>query len=143
MTSLHNTHLRTHNCNELNENSINETVRLTGWVNTRRDHGGLIFIDLRDHFGLTQIVFDPEINQKAYEAAKNVRSEWVLTIEGKVKQRGDKLENKKLKTGAIEVETLKITVQSIAITPPITIAEEKGVAREETRLKYRYLDLRR
>ncbi len=142
MTSLHKTHLRTHNCNELNENAINQTVMLTGWVNNRRNHGGLIFIDLRDHFGLTQVVFDPA-HQKAYEAAKSVRSEWVLTIQGKVKLRGDKLENKKLNTGAIEVEAHHITVQSQAKTTPITIAEEKGKASEETRLKYRYLDLRR
>ena len=92
---------RTHNCNELRADNIDNTVRLSGWVHRKRDHGGLLFIDLRDHFGLTQLLFDPDSD--AFSDAENVRNESVITINGKVVKRSDDTFNKGLPTGEIEV----------------------------------------
>ena len=134
---------RTHRCNELRKEEIGKTVNLSGWVHRRRDHGGLIFIDLRDRFGLTQLIFDPEISKKAHEVASMLRSEWVITAKGKVRARGEGLTNPKLETGAIEIEVETFEILSKAKTPPFSICDDKTETHEETRLKYRYLDIRR
>ena len=133
--------LRTHTCWELSKKEIDKSVKLCGWVQSRRDHGGLIFIDLRDRYGLTQIVFDPKVKD-AFSIAEKLRREDVVCVEGKVAARKEGMENPKLKTGAIEVEINKIDVLNKAETPPLEI-EDRVEASEEMRLKYRYLDLRR
>ncbi len=133
--------LRTHNCGELRKKHIKKKVTLCGWTNSYRDHGGVIFIDLRDRWGKTQIVFDPSHNKKSHKVADSLRREWVIQIEGKVRSRGE-LVNKKLNTGEIEVLADSIKVLSKSETPPIEVDDNK-IAGEEPRLKYRYLDLRR
>src|SRR5262245_61515191 len=95
---------RTHNCNTLTAQAIGEKVSLSGWVHRRRDHGGLIFIDLRDRFGITQIVFHPEPNRQIHEQASHLRSEWVIAVKGVVIPRAEGMKNPKLKTGEIEIE---------------------------------------
>ncbi|MBP9773858.1 MAG: aspartate--tRNA ligase [Candidatus Peribacteraceae bacterium] len=134
--------LRTNTCGELTAASIDTSVTLCGWVNTRRDHGGLIFIDLRDRYGLTQIVFHPDVNKEVFEQAEQLRPEWVIQVEGKVSKRLDGTENKKMPTGDIEIVASKLTVLNKAKTPPFEIDNEKPV-NEELRLEYRYLDMRR
>ena len=131
---------RTHNCNGLRAEDINQEVRLSGWVHRKRDHGGLLFIDLRDHFGLTQLVFDPD--SSAFQEAEKVRNEAVITINGKVVQRSDDTINKALPTGKIEVyvDTLEVIGSSDDI--PLPVFGEPDYP-EEIRLKYRFLDLRR
>jgi len=131
---------RTHNCNGLRAENINQEVRLSGWVHRKRDHGGLLFIDLRDHFGLTQLVFDPD--SSAFQEAEKVRNESVITINGKVVQRSDDTINKMLPTGKIEiyVDTLEVIGSSDDI--PLPVFGEPDYP-EEIRLKYRFLDLRR
>ena len=131
---------RTHNCNGLRAEDINQEVRLSGWVHRKRDHGGLLFIDLRDHFGLTQLVFDPD--SSAFQEAEKVRNESVITINGKVVQRSDDTINKMLPTGKIEiyVDTLEVIGSSDDI--PLPVFGEPDYP-EEIRLKYRFLDLRR
>ena len=131
---------RTHNCNGLRAEDINQEVRLSGWVHRKRDHGGLLFIDLRDHFGLTQLVFDPDSG--AFQEAEKVRNESVITINGKVVQRSDDTINKVLPTGNIEVyvDTLEVIGSSDDI--PLPVFGEPDYP-EEIRLKYRFLDLRR
>ena len=131
---------RTHNCNALRAEDINQEVRLSGWVHRKRDHGGLLFIDLRDHFGLTQLVFDPD--SSAFQEAEKVRNESVITINGKVVQRSDDTINKALPTGKIEVyvDTLEVIGSSDDI--PLPVFGEPDYP-EEIRLKYRFLDLRR
>lgn len=130
--------LRTHLCNDLGENNIGEIVNICGWCNTYRDHGGLIFIDLRDKSGIVQLVCDP--NSQAYQNASLVRDEFVLLAKGKVCSRGKGLENPKLKTGKIEIELYSLIIENKSETPPITIGDLN--TNEELRLKYRYLDLR-
>ncbi|MEC7890466.1 MAG: aspartate--tRNA ligase [Pseudomonadota bacterium] len=131
---------RTHNCSELEEKEVGKKVRLSGWVHRKRDHGGLLFIDLRDHFGLTQLVFDPD--SSAFQEAEKVRNESVITINGKVVQRSDDTINKALPTGKIEVyvDTLEVIGSSDDI--PLPVFGEPDYP-EEIRLKYRFLDLRR
>ncbi len=139
---------RTHSCGELREEHIDQEVVLFGWVQNRRDHGGCIFIDLRDRDGLTQVVFDPETTDKeAFETADKARPEWVLGVRGKVRDRGAKddgtsLRNPRLATGAVEVIALEATIFNRAETPPFEI-EDKIATGEDKRLEYRYLDLRR
>ncbi|MBD3328722.1 aspartate--tRNA ligase, partial [Candidatus Peregrinibacteria bacterium] len=133
---------RTHTCNDLTDSDVDGKVKLSGWVHRRRDHGGLIFIDLRDRYGLTQIVFDPTDFQEAHEIANTVRSEYVITVEGTVRMRPQGMENKNINTGKIEVLINSITVLNKAATPPFEIDQDKEVG-EEIRLKYRYLDIRR
>jgi aspartyl-tRNA synthetase len=133
---------RSHNCGELREGDINDKVILNGWVQNRRDHGGLIFIDLRDKYGLTQIVFDPKSNEKSHKLAETLRREDVVAVEGKVRARGEGLENPKLGTGKIEIEIIKSEMVGKAKTPPLEV-DDRIVASDEMRLKYRYLDLRR
>lgn len=133
---------RTHNCNQLNLTNDKENVTLSGWVHRRRDHGGLIFIDLRDRYGLTQIVLDPAEHQEAHKIAEGVRSEYVLKIQGVVRPRLEGAENKDLASGEIEVLVNEIEILNEALTTPFEIDQDKKV-NEEVRLKYRYLDLRR
>lgn len=130
--------LRTHLCNDLRESDIGKEVILCGWCNTYRDHGGIIFIDLRDRSGIVQLVCDP--NSNAYEVANLVRDEFVLTAKGVVRHRGVGLENPKLDTGKIEILLNSLIIENKSKTPPITIGDEN--TSEELRLKYRYLDLR-
>ncbi len=129
-------------CGSLRIDDVGRDVVLNGWVNRRRDLGGLIFIDLRDRYGLTQIVFNPENQPDAHQAASDVRNEFVLSVEGIVRSRPPETENPRLATGAIEIEARHVTVFNPSKTPPFYINEEVDVD-ESLRLKYRYLDLRR
>ncbi|MBM7701409.1 aspartate--tRNA ligase [Metabacillus iocasae] len=133
---------RSYFCGEVTEKAIGETVNLKGWVQKRRDLGGLIFIDLRDRSGLVQVVFNPETSGDALKIAEDVRNEYVLHIAGTVVAREGSTVNENLKTGKIEVQAESITVLNKAKTPPFTIADNTDVS-EDVRLKYRYLDLRR
>lgn len=134
---------RTHNCNTLTKVDIGKSVTLSGWVNRRRDHGGLIFIDLRDRWGVTQLVFDPEVSVEMHTEASKLRSEWVISVQGEVTHRGTGLENPKLHTGEIEIKVSRLTILSPAKTPPFSVCDESIDVHEELRLKYRYLDIRR
>ncbi len=133
---------RSHYLNELRAADVDSTVSLSGFVHRRRDHGGLIFIDLRDRYGVTQITFDPDSSVKAHELANELRSEFVIHIKGTVAKRPEGMQNKELATGDIEVVVTDLDILSRAITPPFEIDShvEPG---EDVRLKYRYLDLRR
>lgn len=133
---------RTYYCGEVTEEAIGEKVSLKGWVQKRRDLGGLIFIDLRDRTGIVQVVFNPEVSPEALAAAEKVRNEYVLDIEGKVIAREEGTVNENLKTGRIEIQAEKITIINEAKTPPFVIDNKADVS-EDVRLKYRYLDLRR
>src|SRR3989344_5167070 len=136
--------LRTHTCGELTKKDANKKVTLCGWVHRRRDHGGIIFIDLRDRYGLTQLTFDPDKNKIAWQVADALRSEWVIQATGTVVARPKEMVNKKLSTGEIETEVDKLTVLSMSKIPPFEIDEEKaGETNENLRLKYRFIDLRR
>ncbi len=134
--------LRTHTCNELRENNISERVTLNGWVDNRRDLGGVIFIDLRDRYGITQVVFEPHYNQNSHELGKKLRNEFVISIEGKVRKRPEGTDNPQLATGSVDVMVDKLIILNESETPPFPIKDEIDVS-EELRLKYRYLDLRR
>ncbi len=129
-------------CGSLRAINAGEEIVLRGWVNRRRDLGGLIFIDLRDRYGLTQIVFNPEIAPEAHAAASDVRNEYVLEVSGIVRERPDGTKNLRLKTGEIEIEGQGLEVLNASLNPPFYINEESDVD-ESLRLKYRYLDLRR
>ncbi|HSO26955.1 MAG TPA: aspartate--tRNA ligase, partial [Anaerolineales bacterium] len=133
---------KTHTCGELRRTHVGERVTLAGWVHRRRDHGGVTFIDMRDRFGLVQIVANPETSTAAHEALADVRSEWVIQVHGVVRPRPEGSENPNLATGEIEVEVDEVQVLNPAKTPPFSINKEEEVD-ENTRLKYRYLDLRR
>ena len=133
---------RTHTCGELRESNINEKVILNGWVDTRRDLGGVIFIDLRDRYGLTQIVFEPTYNAESHEIGKDLRSEYVIAVEGTVRKRPTDTENPKITTGFIDIMVDKVILLNKAETPPFPIQDNVEV-NEDIRLKYRYLDLRR
>ncbi len=132
---------RSHTCGDLSVKEVGQTVILNGWVDTRRDHGGLVFIDLRDRYGLTQVVFDPDAGSALHEAAHDLRTEYVIGVKGVVSPRLPGKENPKLKTGAIEVKATELEVFNKTQTPPFEI--QGAEANEELRLKYRYLDLRR
>ena len=134
---------RTHTCGSLRSKDIDTSVTLSGWVNRRRDHGGLIFIDLRDRFGLTQLVFDPIKTPEAHRQAEKLRLEWVISVKGKVIPRAEGMANPKLATGEIEVLVDDMEILSKAKTPPFSICDEQIDVNEELRLKYRYLDIRR
>lgn len=133
--------LRTNNCGQLSAKDIKKKVTLCGWTSTNRDHGGLIFIDLRDRYGITQIVFDPK-NKEIFKQAELLRREDVIQIAGEVRPRPKNMENPKLKTGKIEVLVKELKTLNKSSTPPIEI-EDRIVANEDLRLEYRYLDLRR
>lgn len=133
--------LRTHTCGDLTRKDVDQEVILNGWVSSRRDLGGVIFIDLRDRYGITQIVFD-ESNKELHTKAEDLRSEYVIGIKGKVLLRDEETVNPSMTTGEVEIEVTELNVYSEAETPPFEIKD--GIAtNEDTRLKYRYLDLRR
>jgi len=134
--------LKDHNCAELNSNNIDQTVKLAGWVHRRRDHGQLIFIDLRDREGLVQIVFNPEVAKSIHQIASELRNEFVISISGKVARRPSGTENPKISTGEIEIIADQLKILNPSKTPPFYVNEESDVD-ENVRLKYRYLDLRR
>ena len=134
--------LRTKECGELREESIGSQPTLTGWVSRRRDHGGVIFVDLRDRSGIVQVVFDPETSPQAYEIADQFRSEWVVQVKGTVRVRPPGSENPAMETGMIEVAADEATVLNPSLTPPFYISDDVEVD-ESLRLRYRYLDLRR
>ncbi|WP_104719629.1 aspartate--tRNA ligase [Helicobacter pullorum] len=132
--------MRSHYCADLDEKDIGREVKLCGWCNTYRDHGGIVFIDLRDRSGLVQLVFDPKDFEQSHKIASEVRDEYVLIAKGKVRKRGEGLENPKLKTGKIEVLVSELSIENKSLTPPIAVGDES--VGEDVRLKYRYLDLR-
>jgi len=134
--------LKSHSCGELNKNHIGDRVTLAGWVDRRRDHGGLIFIDLRDREGVTQVVFNPELSKQCHQIASQMRSEYVVRVSGGVMARPSGTENPKLVTGEIEVIAQDTEILNPSKTPPFYISEDTEVE-ERLRLKYRYLDLRR
>lgn len=136
-------HYRTHTCGELNKDAVGKHVTLAGWVNRRRDHGGLIFLDLRDRYGLTQIICDPERSPEAHTVASELRSEYVVQISGTVVSRLPGTENTHLSTGSIEVVAERVEILNPSRTTPFPINSEAIQVDESLRLKYRYLDLRR
>ncbi|MCX5677500.1 MAG: aspartate--tRNA ligase [Candidatus Omnitrophica bacterium] len=134
--------LRTHTCGELKAKNIGETSTLCGWVGARRDHGNLIFIDIRDGYGLTQVVFNPKLNAELHKKSEELRSEFVIRVSGKIERRPAGTENPKLPTGQIELAAESLEILNKANTTPFEITDDASVT-EESRLKYRYLDLRR
>src|SRR3989338_3873133 len=130
---------RTHHCCELTKKDEKKTVVLMGWVDVRRDHGGLIFVDLRDREGITQIVFNPQIDKKTHELGAELRTEYCIAIKGVVRLLPEGMANPKLKTGEIEVPVNNFEILNRSQTPPFLI-EDKIDANEEVRLRYRYLD---
>jgi aspartyl-tRNA synthetase len=136
--------MRTHTCGELRPADAGAKVNLCGWVDSVRDHGGLIFIDLRDRYGLTQCVFDPQDSQAAWDAAQACRAEYVVKISGEVRVRPPEMVNERIATGGIEVRSGAIEVLNKALTPPFPLDDrEAGHVSEDLRLEFRYLDLRR
>ncbi len=134
--------IRTHNCGELDAKAFSEEVCLSGWIASRRDHGEIIFMDLRDKHGITQLVFDPDRSKDAHHKAHGLRNEYCVRVKGKVSMRPEGTVNPKITTGEIEVEVKGIEVLSESDTTPFEVKDDIAVA-EELRLKYRYLDLRR
>lgn len=144
---------RTHTCGEITVKEEGKEVALSGWVNSRRDHGGIIFIDLRDRYGMTQAAFDPKISKEAWEKANGVRSEYVIKVTGKVALRDKDMINPKLKTGEIEIKAKEIEILNTSKTPPFDVSfipgeegkhlEAINKVNEDLRLKYRFVDLRR
>jgi aspartyl-tRNA synthetase len=133
---------RTHDCYSLTETALDQEVVLMGWVLRRRDHGGLIFVDLRDRKGITQVVFAPEVDADSHQKAHSLRSEYVIAVKGMVRRRPEGMENPKIKTGMIEVACRDLRILNTSKTPAFSLDEE-GEVSENLRLKYRYLDLRR
>jgi aspartyl-tRNA synthetase len=133
---------KTHTCGELRSDHSEQTVTLAGWVHRRRDHGGVVFIDLRDRFGLTQVVINPDLPKETLNLVSNVRSEWVLQVTGKVQRRPDGMQNPRMPTGEVEIIASEVVVLNSAKALPFMISNDEEVD-ENTRLKYRYLDLRR
>jgi len=133
---------RTHHCCELGAEHIGKEVVLMGWIQRRRDHGGVIFVDLRDRNGLTQVVFNPEVHSQAHKKAHVLRSEYVIGVRGRVEKRFEGMANPKLKTGEIEVFVSELKILNTAETPPFMIEDDVEVS-ENNRLKFRHLDLRR
>src|SRR5690348_14835989 len=131
---------RSHTCGQLRKEAVGQRVRLSGWVHRRRDHGGLVFIDLRDHYGMTQCVVEPD--SPAFAEADRCRSEWVVTVTGPVVARSDETVNRELPTGEVEVRIEEIEIQSVAQELPLPVFGDVEYP-EETRLRYRFLDLRR
>lgn len=131
---------RSHTCAALRKSDVGATVRLSGWVHRVRDHGGVLFIDLRDHYGITQVVADPD--SPAFKVAETVRGEWVIRIDGLVKARSEDTVNKGMATGEIELYAQEIEVLGVAKELPLPVFGEPDYP-EDVRLKYRFLDLRR
>lgn len=134
--------LRTHTCGELNENYIGKEVTLCGWIASRRDHGKLIFIDIRDRYGITQVVFIPKESADSYKLAQDLRNEFVIKVSGQVNKRPEGTINPKLPTGTVEILARQLEILNPSTTPPFEIDENLDIS-EDSRLKYRYLDLRR
>ena len=134
--------LKSHNCGALRKEHVGKQVTLAGWVDRRRDHGGLIFIDLRDREGIIQVAFNPETARVAHKTANKVRSEYVVSVSGEVALRPSGTENSRLPTGEVEVIAREADILNPALTPPFYINEDMEIE-ESLRLKYRYLDLRR
>ncbi len=134
--------LRTHTCGEVNKSHVGKPATLCGWVDSRRDHGGVIFIDLRDRYGITQVVFDPSHNKEAHAAAEHLGREWVLQVRGKIRNRPAGMTNTKIPTGEIELISDHLDILNRADVPPLEV-DDRIDAGEDTRLTYRYLDLRR
>ena len=132
--------MRSQYCGEVTQQHLDHTVTLCGWVNRRRDHGGVIFVDLRDRAGLVQVVFDPD-REEIFHLAEQIRNEYVLQVEGRVRLRPEGTENPDLTTGAVEVLATSLTVLNTSETPPFQLDDED--VNEEARLRYRYIDLRR
>jgi len=136
--------MRTHTCGDMRKEHVSERITLCGWVDTVRDHGGVIFIDLRDRYGITQVIFDPDDSRDAWNIAQQVRPEYVLQVTGAVELRPDEMANARLDTGDIEVRCNTITVLNKSKTPPFPLTDkEANRVSEDLRLEYRYLDLRR
>ncbi|NTW75495.1 MAG: aspartate--tRNA ligase [Candidatus Moranbacteria bacterium] len=136
--------MRTHTCGELDETFVGKEVTLAGWVHRRRDHGGIIFIDLRDRYGLTQITFHPSVGEEIWKRADALRSEWVVSVAGKVVARPDAMVNTEISTGAIEIEVRSLEVLNESETPPFEISgKQASDTNEGLRLQYRFVDLRR
>src|SRR5690242_7569702 len=134
------TRYRTHTNGQLRKSDVGNEVQLAGWVHSYRDHGGLVFIDLRDRDGLTQLVFDAdECGKSCHDEARKLRSEWVVSVKGEVSARGEGMVNPKLPTGEIEVRVKSMEVLSSSPTPPFTPHETESV-NEEKRLQYRFID---
>ncbi len=133
---------RTHYCGDLRLADAGTSAQLTGWVLRRRDHGGVIFIDLRDRTGITQVVFDPQIDSETHEIAHQIRNEFVLCVSGKVRERGEGAVNSKLPTGEVELASDELEVLNVAKTPPFPVEDDIDTD-EEIRMRYRYIDLRR
>lgn len=134
---------RTHNCNELNKNNIDQNVKLSGWVHSKRDHGSLIFIDLRDHYGITQIVIDQQNKTLNLDLIACIKLESVITVVGQVLARADEVINSKITTGEIEIKVNELIIESQSLQIPFQINDDTENYPEELRLKYRFLDLRR
>lgn len=132
---------RTHTCGDVRRDHIGKTVKLAGWVHSRRDHGGLVFIDLRDRWGLTQLTFHPD-SKSTFTQAESLRTEWVIQVEGEVVERPKEMINDKLATGSVEVVVSDLVILNQSQTPPFEISSDVEI-NEELRLEYRYLDLRR
>src|ERR1044071_829986 len=134
---------KTHSCGELRATHANQKVTVAGWVHRRRDHGGVIFLDLRDRYGLVQVTVNPNLSKETLDHVANVRMEWVLQVTGTVQKRPDGMENPKMQTGEIEVIADSVQVLNPAKTLPFMVSGENDLPDENTRLRYRYLDLRR
>ena len=134
--------MRTHTCGELRKKDVTKTVVLEGWAHSRRDHGGVIFIDMRDRYGMSQVVFDPSHNNTIHKAAEHIGREFVLHVKGKVRDRKEGMVNPKMPTGEVEVIVDELEILNESETPPMEI-DDRLVPNEELRLKYRYIDLRR
>jgi len=132
--------MRTHYCAEINEEHISEEVTVAGWVASRRDHGGVIFIDLRDKDQVIQLVCDPADNAEAHKQAEDIRDQFVVIATGKIRARGEGLENPNLKTGKVEMVVDKLVIENRSKPMPFELNDEK--VNEEIKLKYRYLELR-
>src|SRR3989339_825194 len=133
---------RTHSCGQLRIEDAGRRITVSGWVQSYRDHGNLVFIDLRDREGLTQLVFNPEAQPDIHNLARSIRCEWVIAARGRVQPRGEGMENPKLPTGQIEIAVEEIEVLNEAKTPPFEV-ENASKTGEELRLTSRYIDLRR
>ena len=134
--------LKNISCGSLRSEDIGKSVTLAGWVHRRRDHGNLIFIDLRDREGLVQVVFNPELEEKSHNIAQQLRNEWVIQVSGEVSARPEGTVNSDMKSGEVEVYASELTVLNQSLTPPFYVNEDVSVD-ENIRLKYRYVDLRR
>src|SRR6266446_4135597 len=134
---------RTQHCGELRAAHVGQKAVLMGWVHARRDLGGIVFIELRDREGNTQVVFDPQHNKPSWELAQSLRSEFVIAVEGHVRKRPEGTVNPKLPTGEVELLADKLDILNPSETPPFQLDEAGAQAGEDLRLQYRYLDLRR